>query len=275
VCVPGGAYWWGHPLASLGDSSIPVDNSPRLVVLSPFHADATETRVSDFRASGLAVLVQGTSVDPVDRGTADPALTNPDASGFCTYTTAPGARESAVLNCVSPGLARRYCRGRGGDLLTDAQHAYLESGLASNLFVWGNDPPSCTDAVFGRGGVGDAARFNGPSAACRPPSSAGGPREPGSGERDRLVLPGGVLYDIAGNLSEWVVDRWNRSTEPCWAPLVAIDPRCSSPSASDGDLPTARGGAWTDSWDSLESTRRLPYAEAGWSFGIRCARPAL
>src|SRR6185436_82728 len=41
VCVPGGAFWMGNPLLSVGDAT-----RQRLVVLSPFFIDSAEVTVA-------------------------------------------------------------------------------------------------------------------------------------------------------------------------------------------------------------------------------------
>jgi formylglycine-generating enzyme required for sulfatase activity len=263
VCIPGGAFWMGktgEPWAILPQSDV---NAPRLVVLSPFFLDATEVTVARFRdGGGVTNAWSGGS-------------TGADLFDFCTFTQTPGARDDYPVVCIAVELARGHCRGRGADLPSEAQYEWVASGLRGHSYVWGEDPPSCADAVFARTGYGILAESQ---AQCRPPEAPGGPLPAGRGMRDRLVLPTGTVLDIAGNAKEWCVDRWNRADEACWAaPGIYVDPVCNNPTTRDGTLlRAARGGDWVVSGRRLVRTARG--AASGSSFfaspqvGFRCAR---
>src|SRR6185369_9616170 len=68
----------------------------------------------------------------------------------CSWTPEPGDDEGLPLDCTSWAKARAFCQSRGMDLPTEAQLQYAAGGLASHLYVWGDDEPSCDDAVFNR-----------------------------------------------------------------------------------------------------------------------------
>jgi formylglycine-generating enzyme required for sulfatase activity len=242
VCIPGGAFWMGNPQARVyhvqGDEVV-----MRLVVLSPFFLDTTEAIVSSFRAAGVAKYD-----DPMLYSFNDP---DPNTRVRCTYTTAVASYESLPVNCVSYDTARAYCNARGADLPTEAQYQYAAGGLAGNLYPWGDDAPVCGDAVY--------ARVRGalppldwcPGAWVLPP---------GNGARDRLVLEGGTVVDLAGNLSEYARDRWNLQTEACWRPGILRDPLCDTPSADTATRSshTVVGGSFVDQAARLAAPFRQP-----------------
>jgi formylglycine-generating enzyme required for sulfatase activity len=277
VCVPGGAYWMGT--AALGD--IGPSAGMRVVSLSPFYMDATEMTVASLRAAGVALAgTKGPSTyDPM---LFDPGDGSPGPIMHCTYTQSAGSDETLPVNCVSRHTARRACQAKGADLPTEAQFHYASGALSSRVFVWGKDVPACNDACYFR------AVVDSPDQRCPGEWVA----EPGSGTRDRLVLPTGTIVDLAGNLAEHTLDMFNLDNEPCWGTGVFHDPVCTTPSPMAGlsATYTVVGGSWVDGVVSLSSASRQPGASfamaqlkgpAGGleassivSVGFRCARPA-
>ncbi len=272
VCVPGGAYWMGDPVMRL--TRIPGDPIVlRIAVVSPFYLDAAEVTVAAFRGSGLA-----TKSDPLV-GTNDGAQT----AARCTFSVDIANHEGFPLTCISWSRARAFCNLRGADLPTEAQFQYAASHLGTSRFVWGNDEPSCDDAVY------DRIQGNGlPEESC----PGFGVAIPGSGRRDRLALPGGEIVDLAGNATEYAQDEWNLSSELCWATGVAHDPVCTTQSrALDYDAHTVVGGWWYAAPPTLAAAMRQPsydypaavkgganggplFSFAAAATGFRCARSA-
>ncbi|MBS2017699.1 MAG: formylglycine-generating enzyme family protein [Deltaproteobacteria bacterium] len=286
VCVPGGAFWMGDPKTLSGTQFNDDPQRPKLVVLSPFFLDATEVTVRRFRASGVADPEAVIVTQPIpfkgDPLFVDPLFTAEIAPyHWCNYTREPDtlvrdgvAVDDLPVNCVSQPRARAYCQASGADLPSEAQYEYVAGALESRPFTWGNDEPTCDDAVWGRAGVGILRVL---WADCRPPTEVGGPRVPGSGRRDRLVLPTGTIVDLLGNVVEWTRDVWARSTEPCWTFSLARDPVCTTPSATDAERFVGRGGAWGYPGLVLRPTfrQRSPGVEPFGAFGgFRCARAA-
>jgi formylglycine-generating enzyme required for sulfatase activity len=237
VCVPSGAYWMGNPethvVFQTGDSTV-----MRLVSLSPFFLDAAETTVASFRAAGIA-----STTDPLQFNAKDPA--------YCTFTTSSSNNDELPVSCVSWDKARAYCNLRGGDLPSEAQYQYAASGLEGRLYVWGEDAPSCGDAVYART-ISLPPDYKCPGAWSSPA---------GAGAKDRLVLPnGGVVVDLAGNVSERALDLWNALTESCWGTGVFRDPVCTTPSAEPGVSArhTVVGGSWLVGSTVLVASSRGP-----------------
>lgn len=274
ACIPGGAYWMGNPLLrafQAGGDAVVL----RLVSLSPFFLDTTEVRVDRFRDSGVA------STDDPMRYSPDDGLPGPIV--HCTYTDQPGNDEDLPVNCVSWSKARAYCATRGADLPTEAQLQYAASALEGHLYPWGDDPPTCSDAVFAR-----AAHVIDLEHRC--PGSWVAP--PGSGGRDRLLRPEGTIVDLVGNLAEHTLDLWNLQTESCWGKGVLHDPLCTEPSSDPNanGQHTVVGGSFVDLAGWAAAAQRRPafpfarakaegpaggvYARLVAGVGFRCARSA-
>lgn len=278
ACVPGGAFWLGHPQSGFHSPGADATES-RLVVLRPFFLDLREVTVADYRSSKLATVAAGTSVDPlVGLPSTDQAteLTPFDEQYYCTYSDEPltGAesREGLPVNCISWNAANEYCAAQGKRLPSEAEWEYAGSALRSDLFVWGSDADNlnCTDGVWERAG-----RYTllGGDGSCS--FTEGGPLPPGNGKRDRLMLGGREVVDLMGNVSEWTRDYWNRTTEPCWAGRSLLEsPECTTPSTLDlsqtGELHTVKGSTWITI--PFPSARRrggdAPFANRG----FRCIR---
>ena len=248
VCVPGGAFWMGQT----PEYELPARSQlsqQRIAVVSPYFLQTTEVTVAAFRASKLA------------------AAGDPDTT--CeVYTASKGPNELQPVNCVSWNKARQYCARSGGDLPTEAQFEYAAGATASRKYVWGDDVPTCADAVYGHTFALGATVVTG---AC---NLQGGPRAVGSGLRDRLLLPGAAeeIVDLAGNLSEWTLDYWNDEHGPCWGTGVFTDPFCATP---DPKAParTVRGGSVLEGPLELRAARRSKSPDKYTSIGFRCARP--
>jgi len=276
ACVDGGAYWMGNPLVK-GDDFVESDRQ-RLVVLSPYVIDTREVRVGELRKW---LGTQDASMDKVVRRSPD--LQSQDH--FCTYTDVPDAEsESRPANCVPWDVADAYCTARGGALPTEAQFEYASSELRSALFVWGADEaPLCQAAVWGRSGLensfiqgigaSDCQNLgNGPATLPDVIADRGASRL-----TDRITIGGVEVFDLAGNLQEWVQDRFNKQDEPCWKRAetnIFVDPVCTTP----GEIVarSVRGGSWIQSREFLRAayrTNRVPDQDAGYVVGFRCVRP--
>jgi formylglycine-generating enzyme required for sulfatase activity len=273
VCVPGGAYWMGNARvrgSALGDAN----DRRRLVVVSPFYLDATETTVAQYRGFDDGSLHELYAWSGNDAGN--------DWRDFCTFTPAPGPHDDKPVVCVSFEGARAYCQARGAELPTEAQIEYAASALESRLFVWGSDEPACEDAVLQRFGYG---LFAGLKNACTPPLPPGGVELVGSRidppRLDRLELEGGTLFDVIGNATEWALDLWNRQGEPCWYQGgVLMNPLCNQPSPSEGEsYRVFRTGSWVVGPRQAAAAYRSPLIGSidvgqGIDLGFRCARAA-
>jgi formylglycine-generating enzyme required for sulfatase activity len=268
VCIPGGAFWMGNAKVIGGGIGDAADEL-RLVVLAPFFLDAAEVTLARVRAAGAMPSYAWSG-----------ASSGSAFQDYCTYTAQPMGTEDVPVNCMGWSKARAFCQSGGGDLPTEAQFEFVASAFSGRLYAWGEDDPTCTDAVLGRAGWGLLAAFLSP---CKPEAPPGGPLPVGTDamppRRDLLELPTGTVYDLVGNMCEFARDVWNRQDEPCWStPGVYTDPLCAKPSPADGPSHVYRGGCWdiTARLATSASREGLPdNATSGLiGLGFRCARSA-
>jgi len=272
VCVPGGAFYMGHPaMAALGLSSA---NHRRLVVVSPFFLDAHEVTVAAYRRDGKVFASRWSG-----------SYAGTDPKDHCTFTEAVGPHENHPVNCVRWEKARELCQAQGGDLPTEAQLEWAASGLGTSIYPWGSAAPTCAELVFGRGGGSAVPDLAGQPRTCVPP---------GTTARDRIGFPdavdaplradavrlpgGGVVRDLAGNLREWAVDVFATQEASCWAPRapnVFVDPRCevADPSVPGGSHATRGTAFYLPAWFAPAAVRSGEVEGAHLDIGFRCARP--
>jgi formylglycine-generating enzyme required for sulfatase activity len=263
VCVPGGAYWMGNPHSidtGLGDQA----NRSRLVVVSPFFLQRTEVTVAAYRLDASKSVLPWTGSTKGDQ-----------TNDYCTFTSTPDANEDKPVNCIYWADARNYCRARGGDLPTEAQIEYVAGGLVSHRFVWGEEAPTCSDAVYGRAGWG---LFDNLISPCKTSTPPGGPLPVGfrvsPPRRDRLWTGTGTIFDLIGNVGEWARDEFQEQVGPCWSKGgVFRDPLCQT----GVGVHTARGGDWRTVGSLILASGRygVDAKTASVVVGFRCARSGL
>src|SRR5207249_761422 len=136
---------------------------------------------------------------------------------LCTYSTNPIARETYPLNCIVWDLARAFCKYDGGDLPSEAQWEYVAANAGrpfQSRYPWGGDDRTvlrCEQTVFGRGPYpfdndcnADGTQFGLLPVGSRPDAMTGD------------VSAGLGIIDLAGGLSEHMVDAFASLSSNCW-----------------------------------------------------------
>jgi len=172
------------------------------------------------------------------------------------FGSVPGFEKRPVSQ-VSWIAAQRYCLAQGKRLPTEAEWELAARGLEGRRFPWGHDEPTCDGVVV--------SRLNNLSCA----KMGVGPLDVGTAKTD--ISQEGV-HDLAGNMREWVLDRFVRRYTPC-------SPLCKDPFQHEGepDAPkerVVRGGSW-----NLEAAAGRGAARGRWreneapqDTGFRCVR---
>jgi formylglycine-generating enzyme required for sulfatase activity len=206
VHVAGGSFLMGSDDDDL--EAVPDELPHHRVSLDAFWIDQTEVTNAQFvqflneqgngrgRGSQMIILDQGyTQISQVDD----------------RFVTKEVARERPVVMVTWHGAAA-YCAWAGGRLPTEAEWEYAARGPEGNRYPWGNAPPTCDLANYGRCiGV--------PVEADRHPDGASWC---------------GAL-DMAGNVWEWVADRFG--------PYSGL-PQENPTGTTSGEVPVLRGGGW-------------------------------
>jgi formylglycine-generating enzyme required for sulfatase activity len=228
-----------------------------LAVVSPFFIDATEVTVKAFVASQLA-------------GPSGPGQHIADAE--CNYDTT-GALDDHPVNCIGFGKAEDFCKKKGARLPTEAEWEYVATALGRYTnYPWGEDEPRCGDAIYARS---VRAQKGDPDKLCAPPELTA---PVGTALRDRVApQPGGPeVFDLAGNVVEWMADDYADEWEPCWNVPILLDPKCvtkETPPRRSG-----RGGAYSSPSTEIDVTsRRIGSSDPSsrpYNSGFRCARPS-
>ena len=219
--IPGGRFTMGS-----GDKAAPSNERPqRVVSVPPFWIDKTEVTVAAYRAC-------------VDRG----SCPKPDrTSHACTYDLGD---PQLPMSCVTFRAASAYCAAVGKRLPREVEWELAARGTTPIRYPWGGGGTGCGQAVT-------LTKDTSQTSCGKRPARVGS--HPGN------ASPFG-LYDMSGNVEEWVADWYTESVSEASPPAGASH--------------VLRGGGWLTPPSLAKTTSRNwgSVMEAGPNVGFRCAR---
>ena len=262
ACVPTGLFFFGVPYAQglIQDEGVGIP-----AVTAPFLIDRWEVTVGRFRRAVKAGFKVKAN-DPIandlvfDR---DPTVTSFDAPEFCSYSTTPLGREDYAVTCISPEVARAFCRLEGGDLPTEAQWYYaavIVDRPAQSAYPWGDEMVNCDHAVV--------SRFSSDTGYCG--YKGYGPAPVDDAPTDASVGLG--LIGMHGGVAEWTRDAFHRLYEGCWYAATLHDPGCDDPQAR---LQAVGGVSWREASVTQDLRRSFNKTQKPNHIGFRCVRSAV
>ena len=232
VFVPGGPFWMGCNQEPGQPGCPPMEEPLHLVELPLYQIDLFEVSAGEFSAcfDDFGCAPAGT-VEGCNVGKPDKA--------------------DHPANCLDWSKAVAYCEWAGKRLCTEAEWEKGARGNDVRRYPWGAADPTCNEVVGDLDGLG---------AGC------------GAGTTDEVgTRPDGVspygLFDMAGNVWEWVHDRF---AADYYFDSPLYDPQ--GPEA--GGYRVRRGGSYLDSTQEHRASNREPFSPATGrpEMGFRCCK---
>ena len=143
--------------------------------------------------------------------------------------------------------AKEYCEWSGRRLPSEAEWEKAARGAEPRNYPWGDEPPTRAHANAGQ------RTWNGYDTLTT------------VGRHIRGTSPYGV-DDLAGNVWEWIADRYDQRYYETSPPRNPLGP-------STGPLRVLRGGAWNNDAATIRAANRAAYAPSARrnDVGFRCA----
>jgi len=259
VELPAGEFMMGSPQDERGRDWTEGPQR-RVVIAKRFALGRFEVTVDQLAAF---VADTGISVGDVCQ-TIDPNSGNLGASEHSFRKPGFQSTGSHPAVCVNWHEAQAYVAwlgrktGKAYRLAAEAEWEYAaRAGTTTSYGFGGDETELCHYARFAD--LTSAFAWRG---ACRSATTTHGPLQVGTLEPNAWGL-----YDMHGNVWEWVAD--------CWTPDAQEIPTDGSPFTRLGDCTAGavRGGGWTTGFARLRSARRLPWMVASRyvAIGLRVA----
>ena len=230
--IPAGCFFMGDALGE----GFPDERPVHTVCLSAFQMDIYKVTNAQYQ-------------DCVDAGGCT-APENISSAAHSSYFGNSTFNNFPVI-WVSWPQANTYCVWAGGRLPTEAEWEYsARGGLSVQRYPWGNTAPVCTPLAI------DGAQ----TWACSPNDTI----QVGS-----FAANGYGLYDMAGNVWEWVNDYYDSE-------YYSTSPTQDPPGPFSGFYRVFRGGSWL-SWNPTDlrvanRDHQLPPSSQLGFLGFRCAK---
>jgi formylglycine-generating enzyme required for sulfatase activity len=200
--------------------------TPHSVTLDAFYMDVYEVTNGQYAAC-------------VDSGICQPPMDTISDSRSSYYGN-PAFDDYPVI-FVNWNMAKAYCEWREGRLPTEAEWEKAARGTDERTYPWG-EAIDDSDANYNNN-IGDTSRVG--SYATKSPYG---------------------LYDMAGNVWEWVADYYSDT-------YYSNSPSRNPPGPESGTERVLRGGSWYDPAFLNRTTTRLKQVEpVDNNYGFRCAR---
>jgi len=225
--IPGGCFDMGDAFNEGNPDESPVHN----VCITAFEMDVHEVTNAEY-------------AECVDVGVCSPPIQEHSHTRLSYYGN-PDYDHFPVI-WVNWYQSEKYCRWAGKRLPTEAEWEYaVRGGLVSKRYPWG-------DSITGS----DANYFD-----------SGDPWDNDTGEIEYYAPNGYGLYDMTGNVWEWVND-WHQND------YYSDSPTTDPPGPASGTARVTRGGSWDyNTYYMRVAFRYGLFPDHGYSgTGCRCAR---
>ena len=209
---------------------------PHLVTISEFMIDQNEVTVEAY----TACVREGVCRTPISYA----------EDSQCNWDS-PRSPDQPI-NCVSYLEARTYCEYAGKRNYQQRLNGERAARASEfDIYPWGDLTPNINLAIYNE--------------------TSNGTTQP---TRSTLAAAHG-LYDMAGNVWEWVEDCYLQDLYLQRVDIILSDPLHKPQTCPSGHV--LRGGSAFDNIDTLRSSFRYgfrPDSETFWTYGIRCAKNA-
>ena len=237
VQIPAGKFWMGRTQAAYRDSidkvaRLQMDDRPaNHIELDAFYMDKYEVTNANY-----AKFI---------------AATGARAPWHWPEGKIPDGQEKQAVSNVNWFEATDFCKWAGKRLPTEAEWEKAErGGLDSKTYSWGDD----ANGIAGEDG--------------KPPALPAAVNKDQAGAVGAYAPNGYGLYDMTGNVLEWINDwyDWN---------YYAFMPQKNPRGPETGKYRSVRGGGWTDNKGERLTTYYRQYSDPelrGSTIGFRCAK---
>ncbi len=231
--IPAGKYPIGSP-EGIGD---PDEKPLHDVRLNAYYMDKYEVTAKDY----IKFVTETASNHPEwmkPNGKFDIKTGKED---FYAHLSKMLAKDEYPIVGVSWKNAKAYCKWKGKRLPTEAEWEIAARAKTKTKYYFGNDESKANDYSWNE--TNSAKNIH-----------SIGQKKPNSFD----------LYDMHGNVWEWVNDIYDRN-------FYRISPRMNPKGPGKGNEYVIRGGSWAFDMDSARCGNRASYSHANDDIGFRCA----